>query len=86
MPSPIGGRWPSRARPDEGKCLQKGGYMTLEAIRKRLEKIREDMKKLKAEEKKYMGMEKVAEDTEKLKIIQKSGPVRRSPAGTASAA
>ena len=46
--------------------------MTLENIRKRLEKIREDMKKLKAEEKKYMGMEKVAEDTEKLKIIQKS--------------
>ena len=46
--------------------------MTLEAIKKHLDKIREDMKKLKAEEKKYLGMEKVAEDAEKLKIIRKS--------------
>ncbi|MBQ7724278.1 MAG: hypothetical protein IJT63_01600 [Lachnospiraceae bacterium] len=46
--------------------------MTLEAIRKHLNKIRDDMKKLKADEKKYMGMEKAAEDAEKLKIIQKS--------------
>ena len=46
--------------------------MTLEAIKKHLDKIREDMKKLKAEEKKYLGMDKVAEDAEKLKIIRKS--------------
>ena len=46
--------------------------MTLEAIKKHLNKIREDMKKLKAEEKKYLGMEKLAEDAEKLKIIRKS--------------
>ena len=46
--------------------------MTLEAIRKHLEKIRGDLEKLKAEEKKYAALEKLALDTEKLKIIQKS--------------